>query len=129
MQKEKKISTLIIELQKIFNEYVRRRDKGLPCISCDAPYFTDCGHLFKKSTRPAMRFNPRAAHGQCRECNSLPDGNYEAMCMGIADRYGAEYLTEVIQEANNSRKTDHKWSRSELEDMIKYFKEMTKLFA
>jgi len=70
-----------------------------------------------------------AAHGQCRECNSKDDGNYEKFCQGIAARHGVEYLIEVIQEANNSRKTDHKWSRSELEDMIKYFKEQTKLFA
>ena len=125
----KSIAKLIKECQDVFNLYIRTRDKGLPCISCGANYFSDCGHLFKKSTRPAMRFNPMAAHGQCRECNSMDDGNYVNMCLGIADRYGAEYLTEVIQEANNSRKTDHKWSRTELEDMIKYFREQTKLFA
>jgi hypothetical protein len=117
----KSVSKLIQECQAVFNSFIRKRDAGLPCISCDAPYFTDCGHLFKKSTRPAMRFNPMAAHGQCRECNSKDDGNYEKFCQGIAVRYGIEYLTTVIQEANNSRKTDHKWSRSELEDMIKYF--------
>lgn len=118
----KSVAKLLQECQTVFNEYIRTRDKGLPCISCGANYFSDCGHLFKKSTRPAMRFNPKAAHGQCRECNSLPDGNYEEICMGIADRYGAEYLTTVIQEANNSRKTDHKWSRSELIEQIDYYK-------
>lgn len=118
----KGVSKLIQELQTVFNEYIRERDKGSPCISCRAPYFSDCGHLFKVSIRPAMRFHPGAAHGQCRECNSMHDGNYEAFCKGIADRYGAEYLTEVIQEANNSRKTQHKWSRTELEEMILFFK-------
>jgi len=118
----KSIAKLIQECQAVFNSFIRKRDAGLKCISCDAPYFTDCGHLFKKSTRPAMRFNPMAAHGQCRACNSLSDGNYEAMCKGIAKRYGKEYLTEVIQTANESRKTDHKWSRSELQELINYFK-------
>ena len=122
----KSVSKLIQECQTVFNAYIRERDKHMPCISCRDPYPGDCGHLFKKSTRPAMRFKPMAAHGQCRACNSLHDGNYEAMCQGIAARYGPEYLTEVIQEANNSRKTDHKWSRTELEEMIKYFKDETK---
>jgi len=118
----KGVSKLIQELQTIFNAYIRERDKGLPCISCGDPYPSDAGHLFKKSTRPAMRFNPRACFLQCRKCNSLPDGNYEAMCKGIAQRYGTDYLTEVIQTANESRKTDHKWSRSELQELINYFK-------
>jgi hypothetical protein len=120
--KEKSVSKLIAECQIVFNEYIRLRDAGKGCISCDSPTFTDCGHLFKKSTRPAMRFNPMAAAGQCRSCNSLPDGNYDAFCEGIYKRYGADYLQTVIQTANNSRQTDHKWSRSELQELIKYFK-------
>ena len=122
----KSVSKLIQECQAVFNSFIRKRDAGLPCISCDAPYFTDCGHLFKKSTRPAMRFNPMAAHGQCRECNSMPDGNYDAMCKGIAKRYGIDYLVSVIRESNESRKSDHKWSRTELEELIDYLKEEIK---
>ena len=119
--KDKSISVLIQETQVIFNEYIRLRDKGKGCISCDSPTFTDCGHLFKKSTRPAMRFNPMAAAGQCRECNSLPDGNYDAFCEGIFNRYGKDYLEQVIQESNASRQTDHKWSKSELVELKKYY--------
>ena len=124
---KKSIATLLQNCQKIFNEWVRLRDKGLPCISCGAPHPTDAGHLFKKSTRPAMRFDPRACHLQCRECNSKHDGNYENYCKGVAERYGVEFLTEVIQDANNSRKTDHKWSKSELIELIRYFDEQAKI--
>lgn len=122
MKKEKSIAALLQICQTTFNEFVRLRDKGLPCISCEDKYPSDAGHLFKKSIRPAMRFNPHACFGQCRACNSLPDGNYEAMCQGIAARYGVEYLTEVIQETNNSRKTYHKWSQIELLELIDYYK-------
>ena len=122
----KSVAKLIQECQECFNAYIRKRDEGKCCISCGNAFWTDCGHLFKKSTRPAMRFNPMAAHGQCRECNSLPDGNYDAMCKGIAKRYGSDYLVTVIQQSNESRKTDHKWSRTELEELIKYFKERIK---
>ena len=124
--KEKSHGKLIQECQTAFNEYIRTRDKGLPCISCGAPYFSDCGHLFKKSIRPAMRFSVMAAHGQCRECNSKDDGNYEKFCQGIAARHGIEYLTTVIQVANASRHAVYKLSKNDLLDMIKYFHEETK---
>ena len=122
VMKEKTTSALTQDLQKCFNEWVRLRDKGLPCISCGAPNPTDAGHLFKKSIRPAMRFIPEAAHAQCRACNSLPDGNYEAFCQGIAKRYGAAYLERVIQMSNESRKVDFKPTRTELREMIAYYK-------
>lgn len=122
----KSVSKLIQECQAVFNSFIRKRDAGLPCISCGAPYPSDAGHLFKKSIRPAMRFNPMACHKQCRKCNGLPDGNYEKFCHGIAERYGVEYLTAVIQVANASRKIDYKPSRNDLLDMIKYFREEIK---
>lgn len=125
--KEKSIAQLIQVCQTKFNAFVRLRDAGLPCISCPSPDFTDCGHLFPKSTRPAMRFIPEAAAGQCRVCNSLPDGNYEEFCKGIAARHGVEYLQNVIQMANNSRKESHKWSKSELLELIAYFDEQAKI--
>jgi hypothetical protein len=122
----KSVSKLIAEMQVIFNSYIRERDKGLPCISCGAPHPTDAGHMFKKSTRPAMRFDPRACHSQCRECNSMHDGNYDNFCKGIAARHGVEFLTEVIQDSNFSRQTDHKWSRGELTEMILFYKKLIK---
>ena len=41
---------------------------------------------------------------QCRACNSLDDGNYEAYCDGIVKRYGREYLQEIIQESIRLRR-------------------------
>lgn len=119
--KEKSIAQLIQIAQVKFNAMIRLRDEGLPCISCGAPYPTDAGHLFKKSTRPAMRFIPEACFLQCRRCNAMHDGNYDKMCKGIAVRHGVEYLQNVIQMANESRKVDHKWSKSELLELIAYF--------
>ena len=127
MNKEKSVAKLLQEAQTVFNEFIRKRDEGKGCISCGAPYFSDCGHVFKISTRPAMRFNPMAAHGQCRECNSKHDGNYDAYCLGIAARYGINYLTEVIQCANESRKSCHKWSRMELQEIIFNCKQQIKI--
>ena len=125
--KERSVAKLIQIAQEKFNAMIRLRDEGLPCISCGAPYPTDAGHLFSKSTRPAMRFIPEACHSQCRRCNAMHDGNYDEMCKGIASRYGVEYLQNVIQLANDSRKVSNKWSKSELLQLISYFDEQAKI--
>jgi len=124
--KEKSTSQLIQELQPIFNEWVRLKNKGLPCISCGAVNPTDAGHLFKVSTHPEMRFNPMNIALQCRSCNSLDDGNFEAYCDGIVARYGREYLQEVIQESIRLRQSNFKWSKSDLKEMILYYKKEIK---
>ena len=125
--KDKSIAQLIQVCQTKFNAFVRLRDEGMGCISCGAPDPTDAGHLFKKSTRPAMRFVPEACFLQCRKCNSLHDGNYDEFCKGIAARHGVEYLTNVIQMANESRRVNHKWSKSELLELIRNFDEQAKI--
>jgi len=33
----KTVQELVQEVQKVFNSYIRLRDKGLPCISCGNP--------------------------------------------------------------------------------------------
>ena len=124
--KDKSISVLIQELQPIFNAFIRERDKGLPCISCGDPHPTDAGHLFKVSTHPEMRFNPMNVHSQCRACNSLDDGNFEAYCDGIVARYGRKYLQEVIQESIRLRQSNFKWSKSDLKEMLLFYKKEIK---
>ena len=124
--KDKTTSQLIQEVQIIFNEFVRRRDAGNGCISCGAPHPTDAGHLFKVSTHPEMRFMPMNTHLQCRACNSLDDGNYEAYCDGIVARYGSQYLQDVIQESIRLRQMKIKWSRSELVELKKYYQKEIK---
>ena len=119
--KDKSISVLISELQPIFNAFIRNRDKGLPCISCGDPHPTDAGHLFKISTHPEMRFMPMGCHLQCRACNSLDDGNFEAYCDGLVARYGSQYLQDVIQESIRLRQMRFKWSKSDLIEMKKYY--------
>ena len=56
-----------------FNKYIRLRDYGEPCISCDR-YFKfdemDAGHYRSKAAAPELRYNEDNVHAQCRECNS-----------------------------------------------------------
>ena len=69
---------LLKEAQIAFNAWIRFRDRGLPCISCDEPDhgeagnggFFDCGHYRTVGACPELRFHEDNAHKQCKRCNS-----------------------------------------------------------
>src|SRR6188474_3623684 len=47
------------DLQKIFNEYIRLRDKDLPCISCGTTKAVQycAGHYYTRKAFPNLRYN------------------------------------------------------------------------
>ncbi len=66
------------QAQSAFNAYIRERDKGQPCISCDT---TDpnlqyhAGHYKTTKAHPELRFNVDNCHLQCSQCNNHLSGN------------------------------------------------------
>ncbi len=80
--KEKKESLLThsdyIQLfQKVFNQYIRLRDKNEPCISCGCLTSNkwDAGHLYP-TTYQFLRFNEWNVNKQCSfNCNMKRSGN------------------------------------------------------
>lgn len=64
------------ELQKIFNTWVRLRDKGNNCISCGKPCKKEnAGHYRSVGGNPELRFEPKNVHLQCEYCNTYLHGN------------------------------------------------------
>lgn len=65
------------DLQKIFNKWVRLRDKHDGCISCGKPFNAkyDAGHYFSVGSYPNLRYNPLNTNGQCVRCNREKHGN------------------------------------------------------
>jgi hypothetical protein len=64
-------------LQKVFNTFIRMRDKDKNCISCDRKLIGkfDAGHFFSVGAYPNLRFNENNVHGQCVYCNRDKHGN------------------------------------------------------
>jgi hypothetical protein len=64
-------------LQKVFNTFIRMRDKDKNCISCDRKLTGkfDAGHFFSVGAYPNLRFNEKNVHGQCVHCNRDKHGN------------------------------------------------------
>lgn len=112
-------------LIKIFNQFIRERDKDKPCISCGIRPSQDAGHYWPTSThpQPAMRFNEQNVHGQCRSCNRFKEGNRQGYREGLIKRYGEKILLDLdIKRSVNQ----NPWGQFEYLTMIHHYKQKVK---
>jgi rubredoxin len=105
---------LIHTLDRVFSEYIRRRDAnsfGLcRCITCGRygnwQYEMDAGHFISRN-KPSIRFNPLNAAAQCPNCNRFSSGKQYEFGLAIDRKYGkgtAEQL--LILSKMKSKYTD-----------------------
>ncbi len=90
------------EAQALFNEFIRLRDAGQPCISCDSlpndhDLITgsrwDAGHYRSVGACPELRFEPLNVHRQCVKCNRNLSGNAVEYRIRLVHRIGADQVT------------------------------------
>jgi len=112
--------------QQVFNKYVRLRDEGLVCISCQKPMRKgniDAGHLWSAGGHSNVRFNELNVNAQCsRPCNKDKAGDINNYRLGFVKRYSVEQLDELDKIANVTRK----WSKDELKLLISEYKKKIK---
>jgi hypothetical protein len=107
------------EAQAIFNKYIRLRDMGLLCISCNTvPKKKNAGHYFSSGGHSNVRFDEDNVHLQCEHCNTFLSGNLLNYQIGIEKRIGAEKLIELQSKAH----LEKRWSVDELKEIIKDYK-------
>ena len=107
------------ETQTIFNKYVRLRDSGLNCISCNLPpKKKNCGHFYSQGGHSNVRFDEDNCHLQCEHCNTYLSGNLLNYQIGIQKRIGADKLIELQGRAH----IEKKWSVEELKNIIEKYK-------
>lgn len=107
------------ETQTIFNKYIRLRDMGLVCISCQqTPKKKNAGHYFSSGGHSNVRFDEDNVHLQCEHCNTFLSGNLLNYQIGIEKRIGAQKLIELQARAHLTKK----WTIDELKDLIKEYK-------
>jgi hypothetical protein len=134
-RKPKTVKQLKAKLDKVFSIYIRVRDSeegvdgrvGL-CITCEQPIGANgmrtgqAGHFISRRYN-STRFHEKNVHLQCAKCNMWGAGEQYKYSLAINKRYGpgtAESLHTLAQQTK-------KFLPSELEDMIKEFKEKTEL--
>jgi hypothetical protein len=115
------------EAQKVFNTFIRLRDCGKPCVSCNGSLGEkyDAGHYFSMGGHKAVTFNEDNVHAQCVTCNRYKHGNLLEYQIGIEKRIGPERLLELHEKAHDVRK----YTADELKEIIKKYKNLCKKFG
>jgi hypothetical protein len=126
MKKTKSLPKLKADCQKIFNEYIRLRDEGLPCISCNQPNLLQAGHYFSTQGYDGLRFNEFNVNGECSGCNCFDSSHLIFYGENLLNRIGSANFAKLKEDALNYKKLGHKWSRSELIELIEKYKQKIK---
>ena len=116
------------DLEKIFNEFIRLRDKWKPCISCDAKggkYTISAGHYFPAGSHKNVRFDEDNVHGQCwYNCNKNKSGNLSEYLPRLIERIGQERFDQLSERRNEPRR----YTIPELKELIEVYKQKVKDF-
>jgi len=80
------------EIDKLFQEWIRWRDKEEACICCGTPASpdgneSDAGHYISRRNK-ALRWFQDNCHKQRKYCNQYLGGNYAAYRIGLIERIG-----------------------------------------
>ena len=101
----KKLTDYENEAQRYVNSYVKWRDWGLPCISCDKPHgFSEIRHAshFKSvGANTFLRFNLWNINMSCHQCNWKKGGNILEYIPRLEKKIGVdkvEYLKNAPRQ-------------------------------
>lgn len=112
------------KLQRVFNQFIRLRDKSRPCISCGSWNDLQAGHYFPAGHYSWLRFDETNVNHQCKRCNYFLSGNQAQYRVGLLTRYGQKTVENLEMRA--MLKTITKHGRFELIQLIAYYKQKIK---
>jgi len=122
--KEQDRSYWIKFAQRTFNEYIRARDSGLPCISCGVPDGKgkrNACHYRPAGVNTALRFSELNVWGGCERCNTYKSGNIVGYRVGLIARIGIEAV-----DALDNNHDIKKWTIDELKAIQSHYKSKLK---
>ena len=111
---------------KVFSEYIRKRDAQLGCISCGAKNgwkYSQAGHYISRS-HMSVRYDEQNVNLQCMPCNIYKHGNMDEYAIALISKYGKNILFDLHKRKYPTKK----WTTKEMESKIKHYqKEIEKL--
>ena len=119
----KSLGELHKEAQPEFNKYIRLRDKGKPCISCQRHHTGQihAGHYRSVGAAAELRYNENNVHAQCAPCNNHLSGNAIDYRINLINKIGIEQveLLEGPQEPKRYRRDDIIAIKSKYKALVK----------
>jgi len=114
------------KLQKLFNEFIRLRDHNQPCISCGFIKPLQAGHYYPVKGYDGLRFEEDNVHGECSGCNCFDEGHLIHYGKNLVHRIGDDRVKTLELKAQAYKMQGYKFTRGELEEKIKEYKEKIK---
>jgi len=108
--------------QQVFNAYIRKRDQGKNCISCQKPIkgVVNASHYYNSNNHWNVRFNELNVHSSCYRCNCELSGNLIEYGINLEKLIGADEFIILREEAYKTRK----FTRDELKEIIEKYKKL-----
>lgn len=128
-QRKEKLKThkyWLKDLQTVFNQFIRERDKNEGCISCGtkANVKYDAGHFFSVGGFPNVRFDEDNVHKQCsNNCNVHLSANVHNYRPRLIEKIGIERFEALEFRA---RSQPLKLSIPEIKDLIREYRQKIK---
>lgn len=123
----KPLSYFAKQAQQAFNDFIRCRDRRLPCISCgrhhDGQYHA--GHFRTTGANPELRFNEDNCHRQCAPCNNHLSGNLIAYRPALIAKIGQTRFDSLMgpHELPKWKRDDYIRIRDEYRAKLKELKQ------
>ena len=119
MPKSTPLPKLIKKAQEVFNKYIRNRDAEMSCISCGQWYdYWDAGHYVPVKNSSFLRFHEWNVHKECKRCNGFDEFHLIGYRRNLVNKIGED----AVKWLEDNRHQVKKWSREELEEIIKKYK-------
>jgi hypothetical protein len=113
-----RVSDLKKEVQKVFNKYIKLRDRGNMCISCQKNPIEHAGHFIAQGATGALRYHENNVWGQCSNCNVWKRGNLLEYRISLVNKIGEERVKWLEEHRHDIKK----WTREELEELMTTYK-------
>ena len=112
------------KVQRVFNKFIRLRDKYKPCISCGVTSQDNwqAGHFWAMGSNGALRYHEENCHKQCISCNTFKSGNLLEYRLGLVKRIGIDRVNALDEMRHDVKK----FTREELEELLTTYKEKIK---
>ena len=116
------------EAQTAFNAWIRERDTGKVCISCQKPpKKKNAGHYRSVGAMAQLRFEPLNVHLQCEHCNTHLSSNAIEYRINLVKKIGVDKVEwlEGPHEPKRYRKEDYIEIKRIYKQKLKQLKEAT----
>jgi hypothetical protein len=117
------VKFLKVLAQKVFNTFIRMRDKDEPCISCGYAGTGRQAHAshYRPATNSKLRYDERNVWKSCQICNTHLSGNLANYRLALIEKIGLQQVEEL--ESTNGV---YIYTVEELQAIIKKYRAKTK---